>query len=514
MKLRKVLAVMLAAAMTFSMAACGGGDTTANPTQAPVNNEGNAGTDNKDNQPSTPSKNNEVNSDISIGSWWVQYYDSYNVDDGDMMVNPDWESAQEAPDDTEAKKTEKAHNRQIAQYKWDNVTKIEQKYGVEFHWDNLTYEGVQDSINTSILAGAPDCDVYLINAGMAIPAQVNGLAIDLKTILPADHDIFTTKKIAQYFDLGDGKACIFGPVKAENVVANTYPLGFNIQMLEDNGLEDPRVLWERGEWTWDKFIEYCQTLTQDTDGDGQNDQFGYCGYMNETFEQLMMSNGASIAQGNTEQLSSAETGEAIQMMYDMYNTYNICYPYDMEGNDSDSMRIQYCEGNVGFFPIAVWIANGQGNYSPANPEKNLTWDTAYVRWPVGPSGNKDTNPGENVLPDGDFIIPAGVAEPEKVFNVMYDLWNFAGDVDTTVQYRDAKFALNWWYTENAFETELQDANFAVMYDAGSKTTTDLWNTLGVGYDIKALISGTMTPAQFQETYKQQVQDGLDNYFGN
>jgi len=514
MKLRKVLAVMLAAAMTFSMAACGGGDTTANPTQAPVNNEGNAGTDNKDNQPSTPSKNNEVNSDISIGSWWVQYYDSYNVDGGDMMVMPDWEGAQEAPDDSEEIKVQKAHNRQIGQYKWDNVTKIEQKYGVEFHWDNLTYQGVIDSINTSILAGAPDCDVYLTDQTMSLPAQVNGLAIDLKTILPADHDIFTTQKIATYFDLGDGKACIFGPVKAENVVAATYPLAFNKQMLEDNNLEDPRALWERGEWTWDKFIEYCQTLTQDTDGDGQIDQYGYCGFAQETFEQLMMSNGANVAQGKTETLTSPEIGEVLQMMQDMYLTYNVCYPYDFEGDASSSMRNQYREGNIGFFPTAVWIQNANGDYSASAPEKNLTWDTVYVRWPVGPSGNKDTNAGENLLPSGDFIIPAGVAEPEKVFNVMYDFWNFAGDVDTTVEYRDAKHALNWWYNENAFETELQDANFAVMYECGSKTTTDLWISLGFYYDFNALIDGTMTPAQFQETYKQQVQDGLDSYFGN
>ena len=123
------------------------------------------------------------------------------------------------------------------------------------------------------------------------------------------------------------------------------------------------------------------------------------------------------------------------------------------------MRIAYREGNVGFWPTAVWIQNGQGDYSVTAPEKNLTWDTVFVRWPVGPSGNKDTNAGENLLPTGDFIIPAGVQEPEKVFNVMYDFWNFAGDIETTIKLRDDKAALNWWYQENAFEPELQEATF-------------------------------------------------------
>ncbi len=508
MKLRKVLAVVLAAAMTFSMAACGNGGTeTPDPTKAPV-------TDNTDNTDKPVTNNNNTsgtNDEIIIGSWWYQYYDSLNVADGDMTVSPDWVSAQEAPDDTPELAETKAKNRNIAQLKWDNVTKIEQKYGVKFWWENLTYEGVTDSINTSILAGAPDCDIYLVDAGMAVPAQVNGLAIDLKTILPADHDIFTEQKVASYYDLGDGKACIFYNVNAEGKVAATYPLAFNMQMLEDNNLEDPRELYKRGEWTWDKFIEYCQVLTQDTDGDGQNDQWGYCGFSGETFEQLMMSNGANIARGTTETLSSAAVGEVLQMVQDMYLTYNVCPPYDFEGEPWNSMRNFYREGTVGFFPIAVWIQNANGDYSAASPETNLTWDTAYVRWPVGPSGNQETNAGKNDIPSGAFIIPAGVAEPEKVFNVMYDFWNWF-DGDTSI--RDDKSALNWWYNENAFEEELQEANFAVMEDCGSHTTFDLWNSMNVGYDFNALLQGTVTPAQFQETYKQQVQDAIDSYFGN
>ena len=508
MKLKRVMAVILAAALTFSMTACGSGEKAADPTPTP------AGTVNNNNNetPSTPNNNNTgaTNDEIIIGTWWEQYYDS---DDENMDVSPDWTGAQEAPEDDDAKKAEKAINRQVAQLKWDNVKKIEDRYGVTFWWENLTYAGVQDSINTSILAGSPDCDVYLVDMGMAVPAQVNNLALDLKTVLPADHDLFTEQKIAKYLDLGDGKACIFFKTQAQTQVEATYPLGFNMQMLAEYGLEDPRELYKRGEWTWDKFIEYCQKLTADTDGDGQVDQYGYCGYEYETFEQLMMSNGGSIAMGTTETLSSAPVAEALQMMSDMYNTYNVCYPYDFEGNASDSMRIQYCEGNIGFFPIACWIANGQKNYSPQlkEGESNLTWDTAYVRWPVGPSGDAATNAGKNLTSGEFYIIPAGVAEPEKVFNVIYDMWNW---MDGDVTLRDNKATLNWWYVETAFEEELQNANFDCMNDCGAHSYFDLWNSMGIGYDLQSIIKGEMTPAQFQETYKQLVQDALDSTYGN
>lgn len=513
MKFRKVMAVVLAAALTFSMAACGGDNTGATPTQAPSAGEsqqtgGDAGTTVKPNN-NTGATNNE----IIIGTWWKQYYDSSATG---LDTDPSYEANLDAPDDTEEQLKTNAFNREIAQHRLDNVKRIEQKYGVTFYWENLTFEGVTDSINTSVLAGAPDCDLYFVDATMAIPAQMNGLAIDLKTILPADHDLFTEQKIATYYDLGDGKACLFTKVAAENSVADTYPLGFNLQMLEDNNLEDPRALWERGEWTWDKFIEYCQVLTQDTDGDGQNDQFGFCGFSKDVFQQLMMSNGANIAQGNKETLSSPETAECLQMLYDMYNTYNVCYPYDMgEGATPwDTMRRAYREGTVAFWPIACWINDDGKDYTDGYD--NLQFDTVYCRWPVGPSGNKDTNPGKNLLPNGCLLVPAGCQEPEKVFNVMYDFWNFTGDVETTIKYRDDKAALSWWYTTTARKgnEQLQDENFAVMVECGSKTTTDLWDSVGIEMDWNGLIAGTITPAQMQETYKQQYQDALDSYLGN
>ena len=497
MKFKKILAVALAAAMTLSLAACGGGGETPSGDPTPGGQQGNT--------PAT-GKNDE----IIIGTWWTQPYDSNSESLEDAV---DWVNAQDQPGDTEADLKTNAHTRKIYQKKWDNVAVIEQKYGVTFWWENLTYEGVKDSINTSVLAGAPDCDIYLVDSGMAMPAAANGLAMDLKTFLPADHDIFTTQKFAAYLDLGDGKAQIFYKVTAENKVGSTMPLAFNIQMLEDNNLEDPRILWEKGEWTWDKFLEYCEVLTQDTDGDGQDDQYGFCGYAPDTFEQLMMSNGAGIANTTTETLTSPAVAEALQFHQDLYNTYNVCYPYDFtSGAAHDTMRFQYREGNIGFFPTAAWIMAQNGDYDyDGSVGTTLPFDVAFVYWPVGPSGNKDTNAMKNDIGGELYIIPAGVAEPEKVFNVMYSFWDWDNG---STELRDDKEALNWWYKVTAKTEDLQNANFEVMQTCGENTTFDLWQSMGFYYDFDNLLNGTMTPAQFQETHKQQVQDGLDTFYGN
>lgn len=488
---KRFLALGLAAMMTLSMVGCGSSAST-ETTNTP---EAGAKVESATTETATETANAETTSAsgekriINIGSWWTQYYDSSHsaVEDDPSYSGLD-----------------------VAHLKFDNVAKIEEKYNCEFYWQNLTYAGTQESINNSILAGDPDCDIYLVELSFGIPAALNGLALDLKTVLPEDNDLFTTQNNIKYLDLGDGKACILKRVEAASTVEATYPLAFNKQMLEDNNLEDPRELYARGEWTWDKFIEYCQVLTQDTDGDGQIDQYGYCGFINETFEQLLMSNGANVASGKTEELSSAATGEALQMISDMYNTYNVCFPYDFEsGDDSTTMRGQYREGNVGFFPMAAWIAADKADYdyNGANGS-TLSFDTVYVQWPVGPSGDAATNAGK-VSAGEYYIIPNGVEDPETVYNVLYDMWNWY-DGDTSI--RDDEENLFWWYAVTAKDETLQDENFDVMFDVGSRETFELWNNLGISYDFTGLIKGEVTAAQFQETYKNQVQDALDVYF--
>ena len=96
MKLRKILAVALAAAMTLSVAACGSNQTTTDNTnnnQGTVENTGNQGTTAK------PNNTGATNDEITIGTWWVQYYDSHSES---LDEATDWVNAQDEPGDSEA----------------------------------------------------------------------------------------------------------------------------------------------------------------------------------------------------------------------------------------------------------------------------------------------------------------------------------------------------------------------------------------------------------------------------
>ncbi len=471
---KKILALGLSVAMIAGLTACGGSAETSTTDTADQTTSDAAQTDDSaDTASDTSASNSGEKRVIKIGTWYDHYYDSTHTDIHDDPSVSDEELAQ-------------AH--------FDIVKEVEDKYNVEIQFVNLTYTGIQESINTSILAGQPDCDIYEVDLSFGIGAALNGYATNLEDILPADQDIFNDQMVFSQVDIGlDEGVYLFQSNSAEMVLANTYMLAFNKQMLDEAGLEDPNALYERGEWTWDKWREYLLALTQDTDGDGVTDVYGYGSRWDFLVYNLLMSNGTAIASSDTENLSSPEVTEVLDFIYNMYNVDHVANPWNSD--DFDYNQNCYMDGRVAFWIDAAWI-------SSANEDANLEFDVVWCPWPIGPSGDESTNKFKNVSSGNAWMIPAGVEDPELVYNVFYDWQNwYHSDTDL----RDGD--LTWWE-----DCAITEENYAVMEYMGQRGAFDLWNSLGLEWDWAQLLNGEMTAAQFQETYKQNVQDALDVFY--
>ncbi len=178
-KIKKLAAIALTGAMALSMAACGGSHTST--TAASGNTEGGSTAASKDttadntqaaSETKTPRHEGSEPRTIKIGTWYDIYYDSTHKDIHDDPSVSDEE---------------------LAQKNFDALKRVEEKYNVRIEYVNLTYDGVQESINTSVLAGKPDCDIYLTEPAFGIPAVANGYATNLEEVLPADADILTNQ---------------------------------------------------------------------------------------------------------------------------------------------------------------------------------------------------------------------------------------------------------------------------------------------------------------------------------
>lgn len=57
-------------------------------------------------------------------------------------------------------------------------------------------------------------------------------------------------------------------------ITSPYLIIYNKTIFEEEGMETPVELFNRGEWTYAKFLEYMEYFTRDLDGDGATDQWG------------------------------------------------------------------------------------------------------------------------------------------------------------------------------------------------------------------------------------------------
>ena len=422
---------------------------------------------------------------ITLAVWWDMYYDS---DDEGWEANPG------------------ATGKESDIMRYDNVKVIEDTYNVTFEFVNPTYAGTIDSLNNSLLAGEPDFDIYTVELGFGVPAVMNGLACDLRDVLDPDDPLLThDDPIMNFVDLSNGAVSLLYAKGAENQVDHVYNLAFNLQMIEDANLEDPRDLVERGEWTWDKFREYCQVLTRDIDGDGVTDVYGYGGWLGDFLPYWFMSNGTYVAATATENFSSAEVGETLKFLQDLYITDKVAYPIPEESG-WDVCRWLYRDKKVAFCTTTTWILDNYKDYTEADP--NLDFDMVFIPYPIGPSGNAETN-STQLANSNYWMIPSNVEDPKLVYNVLRQYVNwFQGDTEL----RDDPDELEWHYVTTSNKFDLQEENFEVMLEYGSRTMVDFLQVFINDIPFRQFLDGEYTPAQLQEQYKQVVQDQLDQLF--
>ncbi|GHU74729.1 hypothetical protein AGMMS49992_17060 [Clostridia bacterium] len=363
------------------------------------------------------------------------------------------------------------------------------RYNAEIHFDSTNMAGATQSLSNSAMAATPDYDFYYNDMQVAIPAALSGYAVALESFIPADDDIWTDQSVLTPIKLpGQDATYLFKP---SGINFGAFTLGYNKTLLDAKGLADPQELYAKGQWTWEAWRQMLLALTEDTDGDGAIDVYGYSGFWTWFLEGMLMSNAAAIAGGPTQTLDSPQTIEVLEFVNTIYNVDKTAMPW----NDDWGSNNQFKNGNIGFFIACSWILNDDPNAAG--------YDLRVVPFPCGPSGDPATNKGVN-LTGNVFLIPKNCDDPYRVYMMLKDTidW-FQGDVDL----RDGD--LDWL----ADQLEGEE-NMEITLDMSSRLNFDIWNSINEGgtFSIVPMTRGEQTPAQVSEAYKNFYQAQLDAYF--
>jgi len=156
------------------------------------------------------------------------------------------------------------------------LTEVEQEFKVNIEVDYYSATEFRSIAQTSITNGDTEfADLMIMHMHAFGPLQAQGLFYDLSTI--KDFNVKSDLWNDKITNVATFKNGIYGTGNSDLLLHSGVIVHYNKDMVKSLGLEDPVALVKRGEWTWDKFRQYCLKAAKDMNNDGaftDADRFG------------------------------------------------------------------------------------------------------------------------------------------------------------------------------------------------------------------------------------------------
>lgn len=266
--------------------------------------------------------------------------------------------------------------------------KVEEKYNTKIEYIDINRVDIPPRLITSSVAGQPMADVLMIPVNFALPK----LAVE-GYIQPVDDliDLNDPKWNLNMKTNGkfDGKQYSF--TDKDN---NGNGFFYNKTMIQKAGFEDPYVLQEKGEWTWDKFLEIAKGVTKDGKFGVQGEQT----VPNLLINSFVYTNDAVITTADNKiGFDSPNALEALQFVSDLYNVHKVV------GGKLE-------EGTAAFHACYRWCAN-------KDMAKSDDWGLVF--YPKGPKGTDYVVPSDDI---NLWHLAAGTENPKWVMTAWQELY--------------------------------------------------------------------------------------------
>ena len=140
------------------------------------------------------------------------------------------------------------------------VKAFEKKYNLKIKTKKLVFNDYNKQVRNA-MTGKEPLDICYIHGSMFPDCVIGGKVIyeDLTAAVnKVDSEVINTKRSKDLFSW-DGK--LYGVVADNSCFVHL--MYYNKYKFQSAGLEDPRELYEKGQWTWDKIFEQGKQVTKD-----------------------------------------------------------------------------------------------------------------------------------------------------------------------------------------------------------------------------------------------------------
>ena len=238
----------------------------------------------------------------------------------------------------------------------------------------------QDEYNQKMIANmtANDMpDVFYVGPAAVRSYVDNGYILPLDDYVDADtiSKVWgTTQTIYRYDGTNVGEGSIYALPKDLSCFAFAY----NKDLFDAAGLDYPDP---NKPYTYDEFVEVCEKLTIDKDGDGEIDQWGVANADQFGMTPFLYSNGVKFLNDDMTKVNVANNEplkEALTFYTDL--TKNGLTP-SVEQDTALGGYQRWLDGQVAFYACGTW------DVAAFMDEATFPYKWDLCGWPVGPSGD-------------------------------------------------------------------------------------------------------------------------------
>ena len=368
---------------------------------------------------------------------------------------------------------------------------FQERYGGKIEWHQTTHSARYDDLANAINSDE-GIDFFYAGDWDAFPkGAVRGMFVPYDDYLDLDSELWADVKDANDSMIWDGKHY----VATVEVTGDNCAIIYNRKTIDENGLDDPAELFEKGKWDWDAFQDMLSEFV-----DTSNEHYGIDSWYFEAG--LSASTGVPYIGLEDGKLVNNLRNEAIEdyqnWMYDLWQSDYIALGVGDYGWTSRDYYIG--EGKLLFYPCGLWtLGTEKSQWS-----KTFGEDVFFV--PVPKYEKAD-----------EYYIPASINaycfvksghNPEGVAKFL-DCFRFSKVCEGAQEISDQQFIDDYEWTDEMNEMALENHSFD-FYNGISADVTSVLDSSEHG--VRAASRGVPWSESVNSIY-DQVQNYIDEING-